>query len=232
MSVKIPGSVFSVVLGSLGYTALMSRVFMALAILSLPVLAQSPAMQVRPAQTAEVPAFTATVAAQKCKNWTWAAALETVLRLQKVPLDQHQLVTKKQGGEVCDDDFTRFEDLPRLVEGEYALEDGRKVRVSASYLAGAPTNIDDLIVAMRQGRPLILFWKGHAYLLCGLLYDEYIGANGQRVFVVREMKLRDPYVAAGDKQFVTFVRDTDDANDIDGLMQVKVTPVEQQPWQR
>ena len=229
---KIRGPVFSVVLCPLRYTALMSRVVIALAILSLPVLAQSPGLQVRPAQTAEVPAFTATVAAQKCKNWTWAATLETVLRLQQVQLDQHQLVTKLQGGEVCDDNFTNFEDLPRLVEGEYVLEDGRKVRVSASYLAGAPTNIDDLIVAMRQGRPLILFWKGHAYLLCGLIYDEYIAGGGHRIFVVREMKLRDPYVAAGDKQFVTFVKDTDDPNDIDGLMQVKVTPVEQQPWQR
>ena len=85
---------------------------------------------------------------------------------------------------------------------------------------------------MRQGRPLILFWNGHAYLLCGLLYDEFIASDGGRVFVVREMKLRDPYVAAGDKQFVTFVRGTDDPNDIDGLMQVTVTPVEQQPWKR
>ena len=199
---------------------------------ALTALAQSPALQVRPAQIAEVPAFTAAVAVQKCQNWAWAAALETALRLQQVKLGQRELITKLQGGEVCDDDFRRFEDLPRLVEGEYVREDGSKLRVSASYLAGAPTNVDDLFVALRRGRPLILFWKGHAYLLCGLLYDEFIASDGGRVFVVREMKLRDPYVAAGDKQFVTFVRGTDDPNNIDGLMQVTVTPVEQQPWKR
>ena len=200
---------------------------------ALLALAQAP-LQLR--QSVEVPAFTATIAAQKCEDWAWAAALETVLRLQEVKLDQRHWVTKLHGGELCDDNFGKFEDLPRLVEGEYVREDGSKVRVSASYLAGAPTNVDDLIVALRQGRPLILFWKGHAYLLCGLLYDEYINSSidgtGQKFFTVREMKLRDPYVAAGDKQFVTFVRGSDDPNDIDGLMQVKVTPVEQQPWKR
>jgi hypothetical protein len=189
-------------------------------------------MQLRPAQAAEIPAFDAAIAAQKCNNWAWAASIETVLRLQEVKLDQHELVTRLQGGEVCDDDFTRFEDLPRLVEGEHVLEDGRKVRISAAYAAGAPTNIDDLIVTLRQGRPLIVFWKGHAYLLCGLIYDEYIGGGGQRVFIVREMKLRDPFVAAGDKRFVSFVKGPDDPNDINGLMQIRVTPVEQQPWQR
>ena len=190
-------------------------------------------LQLRPGQIAEVPAFDTVVAEQKCKNWSWAAALETVLRLQGVKLGQRELVTKLQGGEVCDDDFTRFEDLPKLVEGQYAREDGSKVRVSASYQPGAPTNVDDVIVAMRQGHPLVLFWKGRAYLLCGLVYDEYIGPNGQRIFDVRQMKLLDPYFGADDdEQFVTFVKGTDDTNDINGLMQVTVSPVEQQPWKR
>jgi len=214
-------------IATLGSVLLAGAVFSALA-----ARAQNPSMQLRPAQTAEVPAFEPAIAAQKCSNWAWAAALETVLQLHGVKLDQHQLVTKLQGGEVCDDDFRRFEDLPQLVEGEYVLEDGRKLRVAASYVSGAPTNIDELIVAMRQGRPAILFWKAHAYLLCGLTYDEYIGANGRRMFIVREMKLRDPYFAAGDKQFVNFVKGSDDPEDINGFMQVKVTSVEQQEWKR
>lgn len=197
---------------------------------ALSARAQVP-LQMRPGQFVEVPTFTATVAAQKCKDWAWAAALETVLRLQEIKVGQRDWITKLRGGELCDDDFSRFEDLPRLIDGEYVREDGSKARVSATYLAGAPTNVADLIVAMRQGRPLILFWKGHAYLLCGLVYDEYIAPNGQRIFEVREMKLRDPYFAGG-KQFLTFVKGTDDANDLNGLMQVTVTPVEQQRWKR
>jgi hypothetical protein len=200
---------------------------------ALSAVAQEPpvSLQVRPGQLVDVPSFTATVAAQKCKDWAWAAALDTVLGLQGVKLGQKYWITKLHGGELCDDDFSRFEDLPRLIEGEYTREDASKVRVSASYVAGAPTHVDDLIVALRRGHPLILFWKGHAYVLSGLVYDEYIATSGQRIFEVREIKLRDPYLSGG-KQFVTFVRGTDDANDINGVMQVTVTPVEQQPWQR
>jgi hypothetical protein len=189
-------------------------------------------LQMKPGQVAEVPAFSPAIAEQKCKNWAWAAALETVLRLQGVTLGQRELVTRQQGGEVCDDDFNRFEELPKLVEGEYAREDGSKVRVSASFHAGAPTNVDLLIDSMRRGRPLVLFWKGHAYLLCAVIYDEYIAPSGQRIFEVRQMELRDPYVAAGDERFVTFVKGTDDTSDIDGLMQVSVRPVEEQSWKR
>ena len=188
-------------------------------------------LQVRPGQLVDVPSFTATVAAQKCKDWAWAAAIDTVLGLQGVKLGQKYWITKLHGGELCDDDFRSFENLPRLIEGEYTRADDSKARVSASYAPGAPTNVDDMIVAMRRGRPLILFWKGHAYVLSGLVYDEYIAPSGQRIFEVREMKLRDPYFSGG-KQFVTFVKGTDDAKDIDGVMQVTVTPIEQQPWQR
>lgn len=195
--------------------------------------AQEPAvsLQVRPGQLVDVPSFTATVAAQKCKDWAWAAALDTVLGLQGVKLGQKYWITKLHGGELCDDDFSHFEDLPRLIEGEYTRADDSKARISVTYLAGAPTNVDDMIVALRRGHPLILFWKGHAYVLSGMVYDEYIAQSGQRIFEVREMKLRDPYLSGG-KQFLSFVKGTDDPKDIDGLMQVTVTPIEQQPWQR
>jgi hypothetical protein len=195
-------------------------------------LAQEPIpLQVRPGQLADVPSFTATVAAQKCRDWAWAAALDTVLGLQGVKLGQKYWITKLHGGELCDDDFNRFEDLPRLIEGEYTRNDDSKARVTASYVAGAPTNVDDMIASIRRGRPVILFWKAHAYVLSGVVYDEYIAPSGQRMFEVRELKLRDPYFSGG-KQFVTFVKGTDDANDINGVMQVTVTPLDQQPWQR
>jgi len=185
----------------------------------------------RPGQLVDVPTLTVTVAAQRCRDWAWAAALDTVLGVQGVKRGQKYWISKLHGGELCDDDFNRFEDLPRLIEGEYAREDGSKVRVSAGYTIGAPTNVDNLIVSLQHGRPLILFWKAHAYVLAGMVYDEYVAPSGQRIFEVREMKLRDPYLSGG-KQFLTFVKGTDDANDINGLMQVTVTPADQQPWQR
>ena len=36
---------------------------------------------------------------------------------------------------------------------------------------------------------MIFFWKSHAYLAVGAVYDEYIGPNGARVWDVKELTL-------------------------------------------
>ena len=45
-------------------------------------------------------------AKQKCENWAWAAAVESILRAQEVPLAQSYWVTKADGGEVCKESAT------------------------------------------------------------------------------------------------------------------------------
>jgi hypothetical protein len=157
--------------------------------------------------------------AQKCENWSWAAGVETILRTVDVPLDQHYWVQKSDGGEVCRESLAPLEQLARVINGEYVLDDGRKVRLEARYTVGAPVNLDAIILGLRGGRPALLLWKGHAYILYGVVYDEYVAPTGHRLFDIREIKLVDP-LYDDERRLVSFVRDRDDLADIGGTFEV------------
>jgi hypothetical protein len=183
----------------------------------------------RPNQIAEVSGLVAVTAHEKCENWTWAANLETLLARERVTLAQADWVTRTEGGQLCKDDGPDFDTMSKVITGDYNLDEGRKVHLSVTNVSGAPTVVDDLIVSMKQQHPLLLFWKGHGYILVGVRYDEYIAPNGARIFQVSELKLLDPY-AEGEKQRVSFSRDTDDPNDIQGIMDVRVQESRGQSW--
>jgi hypothetical protein len=169
-------------------------------------------------------------AKQKCENWAWAAALESVLKAQKVSLEQSYWVMKADGGEVCKESATDLSTLPKLIDGSYILDDGRKVRLVATLFSGAPAEMDAMIVAPRSGRPLLFVWKSHAYLYRGMSYDEMIAPNGQREYAIRQLKLLDPFFEGAEKQIATYDRDKDDPADINGMIDVVVTPIEGPDW--
>jgi hypothetical protein len=186
---------------------------------------------VHPGQTVDIPGLTSVVARQKCENWAWAAALESILKTQAVDLRQSYWIMKSAGGELCKDDATDLDALAKLITGEYILKDGQKVRLSATAMAGAPGQVDLLIAAPRSGRPLLLFWKGHPYLYRGMIYDEIVAATGDKEFEIRQLNLLDPFFPSAEKQAETFTRDSDDAADINGLLDVVATPVNPPDWQ-
>jgi hypothetical protein len=164
---------------------------------------------------------------QKCNNWGWAASIETLLRLQDVRLDQRFWITKLNSGELCLDELASFEDMAQAIDGEYIIGVNKKVQLKTTYARGAPTVPDQMITSLRDGMPMIFFWKGHPYLMVGMTYDEYLGPNNARIFHVKQMKLLDPMAAEDDPQRnVVFVRDQDNIADIDGTMTVQATPVE------
>ena len=184
-----------------------------------------------PTQTNEITNLAVPTPAQKCANWAWATAIEVMLKPQQVTLDQHYWVQKANAGEICVDWLPTMEKLARLIDGNYQLEDGRKVTLQSHYAEGAPTNPGDLVLAVRQQRPALLYWKSRAYVLCGVVYDEYIYPNNQRLFEIRELKLVDPLAAAKD-QHVSFLMERDDVNDIGGYFTVEVITETPFPWQR
>src|SRR5262249_38753157 len=95
---------------------------------------------VHPDQKAELPKLDAVSATQKCENWAWAAGLETSLRLQGVSnLPQNYWVMKANGGEVCDDRPVDLAKISKMIDGKYTLDDGRKVVLESSTIAGVPT---------------------------------------------------------------------------------------------
>ncbi|MGI9103236.1 MAG: hypothetical protein ACR2IF_12435 [Terriglobales bacterium] len=184
-----------------------------------------------PPKTAEVAALALPPLGQKCANWAWASELEVMLKGQQVSLNQNYWVQKANGGEVCVETLPSLEDLTRLVDGAYVLDDGRKVRLVSKAIDGAPGIPDDVIGPLREGRPLLMFWKGRALAVRAVVYDEYIYPNGQRMFQIREMKMVDPLLPGKDGE-LGFVTGRDDASQITGIYRVVVEPVKTQPWQR
>lgn len=179
--------------------------------------------------TAELPSPPAVGVAQTCENWAWAAGVETILRSEGVALDQHYWVQKSDAGEICLESLAPLEQIARVINGEYVLDDGRKVRLEARYTVGAPANLDSIILGLRAGRPALLVWRGHAHVLYGVLYDEYASPTGHRFFDIRELKLTDPFLA-GDGRLVSFVKDRDNPAEIGGTLEISVTPYTPTDW--
>jgi hypothetical protein len=166
------------------------------------------------------------VAKQKCANWAWAAALETVLRAQGVPLDQTFWVVRLNNGEPCLDSPGATDDLIRYLERDpHILDDGRKVRLHATFVPGPPNSMDALIRAVQQNRPVIIYWRGRARVLEGVTYDENVSPTGDHFFMAHELRMIDLY--AGPKEpgrISKFVKGTDSLAEFDGTMQVQVVP--------
>jgi hypothetical protein len=161
---------------------------------------------------------------QACENFAWAATLETILRAQNVTLNQEYWINQADSG-VCLDKTPAVEELARLVQHDYQLDDARKVHLYAHYVTGAPTTIDDVIASLKSGRPLLLLWKSHPYVLHSVVYDEYVYPNGQKMFELLELKLMDPLPRDGNPRPV-FIKGIDNANEIEGVLDVeaKVCP--------
>ena len=179
----------------------------------------------------EAAGFTVIAPADKCSNWGWAAATETLLALDAVKVDQHVLVQKAFGGELCADDNFKLQTLGDTVAGDYVLTPKKKMRV-VPHVYGAGTNIpaEDLIAAIKRGRPMIFFWKMHAYVAVGAAYDEYVGPNGSRLWEVRELTLLDPTAEDEEHRHVTFQKGRDDINEINGAIDLTLFPMEEIDW--
>jgi len=190
-----------------------------------------PGVQTTPGVTLEIEGATVKQAQQLCQNWTWAAAVETIIAPQQVPLTQDEMVTRAEGGSLCKDQSPTFDRMTRALSGNFFLQDGKKVTLETRNVTGAPTVIDDILMSMKQNHPLIFFWKGHAYLLKGVVYDQLIiSSNGARVFEIKELKLLDPAATKPEERELSFLRDRDDSDQIDGVMDVVVKPDDPQSW--
>ncbi len=180
-------------------------------------------------QSVELKAFWLPTPAQKCTNWAWAVAVEAMLKAQQVSIRQNDWVMKADRGELCIDTPPTLERLTKVIDGNYVVDDGRHVRLQSHYTAGAPTAPDDLVAPLRQGRPVLMFWKSRALVVRAVTYDEYVYPNGQRMFQIKELKLVDPLLSGKERE-VSFINGRDDAGEIGGMFQVEVIPEKVQRW--
>ncbi len=180
-------------------------------------------------QTVELKAFWMPTPAQKCTNWAWAAVVEAMLRAQQVTIKQNAWVQKANYGEVCVEGAPTMEALARVIDGNYVLDDGSHVRLQSRYVSGAPSAPGDLIMPLRRGQPLLMFWKSRALVVHGVTYDEYIYPNGQRMFQIKQISLLDPLLSGKERE-VLFVNGRDNPADVGGIFRVEVIPEKRQKW--
>lgn len=174
---------------------------------------------VKPDQTADLHKPKLITAKQNCVNWGLAAGLETILAQQDVALDQNFWVMRLNYGEVCSDQTPSMELLAKVVNQEFALDNGRHVRLEMQFAPGAPTYVDGLLARLRHEQPAILLWRGHPYFLVGATYDERIWPDGTREFVIKELRLEDTFAK---QPPVTFQAGRDDPAEIDGVVSLSV----------
>jgi len=178
---------------------------------------QKQAYYLKPDQTVDLEKPVIVTAKQRCENWALAAGLETLLRKQNVALDQNFWVMHINYGEICVSRLPAMDDLSRIVNNEFVLDDGRHVRLELHFVPGAPTNIDALLALLKQQQPSLLLWRGHPYYLTGATYDEHIGRDGQRMFEVKELRLAETFAKVPG---VTFAKGRDNLDEIEGILTV------------
>lgn len=162
-------------------------------------------------------------AERPCGNWSWVAGIVDMAETRGANIGQQYLVDRLYGGSVCLQSPGDLEELSQRISHDYVLADGQRFRLAAQFTSGAPTQADPLIVSIRQNRPLMLLWRNHSYLLTGMDYDEYIAPTGNKMFIVTELKLFDPAAEEG-KRDLTFSRDHDNPDDLNGMLELSVYP--------
>lgn len=176
-----------------------------------------------PGQTADLEKPSLTLARQKCENWAVAAGLETLLKSQNVNLNQSFWVMRLNSGELCVDGMPSMEKLANTVNQEFVLDNGRHIQLELRFSAGAPVDLDSIIAGLQQQKPALMLLRGHTYYLTGVTYDEYVGANNTRRFIIKELRMADTFAGG---PAIVFANGENKNEDIEGILDVGVTWLE------
>src|SRR5437660_2431881 len=179
----------------------------------------------KPNQSVDLDAANLSTAKQECENWALAAGLETLLKRQDVSLDQSYWVIRVFGGELCvPDSPPAIEAFAKIMNNEFVVDDRRHVRLELRFSSGAPTNTDALIYGLKQQQLSLVLLRGHPYYLTGATFDEQIGRDGSRMFIIRELRLANTYAK---QPSITFENGKDNVEDIQGIISVNVAAASQ-----
>lgn len=174
--------------------------------------------QLKPDQTADLPKGKLVTARQSCENWAVAAGLQMMLEKKGVSLDQSFWVMRLNYGELCAE-LPSVGALAKVVDDEFVLDDGRHVRLELGFTPGAPGEVDSIIAGLQQEQVALLIYRGHPYYISGATYDEYIGKDGSRLFVIKELRLANTFAG---KPGIAFERGRDNPDEIQGIVTVNV----------
>lgn len=184
---------------------------------------------IRPNQVFEIPGAAANfgVSPRGCANDVWAASVATVLKAQKIELPEKDWSVKLAGGDACLSAVPGVSALAKNVEGDYPLGNGLQIRLACVTHMGPPQAADSIGVQLASNVPLIVIYKGRPLLLFGMTYDEHIINNLRKELWITELRLVDPAAQPGSKErVVSIARDSDDAQNIEAIIAIKVIPME------
>jgi hypothetical protein len=141
------------------------------------------------------------------------AALETIFHEAEVCCGKNSALQDV----VESADPLSLKDVDAKLRGKHLLNDGRPITVSTEYTAPASINPSQIISTLLSDRPLLIEWNSRLYVLYGAVFDEKLYYSGQRDYVVHKLLLFDVRFADPRKK-VTFNRDTDDWEKVQGLL--------------
>jgi hypothetical protein len=202
--------------------------FLCLILLAAPLQAQKkkPIYEViKPSQAVEIPdaVKTFSTAAKPCANDVWAATVTTVLHAQKLDLPPKDISFKLAGGDGCLQALPETDALSRSIEGDYALGNGRRARVTMTVTQGPPTAPDPLAEQLHYNIPPIAIYKGQPVLLYGLTYDEHILPGVYRQLWITELRFVNPAAKlASEQRNVILTRESNEASNIQAIITLKV----------
>ncbi|MGH9570110.1 MAG: hypothetical protein ACRD4F_10740, partial [Candidatus Angelobacter sp.] len=146
----------------------------------------------------------------------------SMLRQKKINLDQRFWVMRLYGGEVCAQELPSPESLAQAVDADFVLDDGRHVRLQLQFTAGAPRDVDSLIASLERQQIVVVLWHEHPYYLAGATYDEEIGRDGSRLYLIKELRLANTFAKLPG---VTFEKNRDNVEEIQGIISLKVEAI-------
>lgn len=114
-------------------------------------------------------------------------------------------------------DAHSIKDIVAKLQGRHLLGDGRPIMVNVTEMTPYGTNPGPIVDALATNQALLLMWKSHLYVLAGALYDEAYYQDGTRTVTVNKFYLLDTRYSDS-RRDVTFTRDKDDWNDVQGLL--------------
>ena len=110
------------------------------------------------------------------------------------------------------------------LQGRHLKSDGRPIMVTVLDLAPQATrNPGTVVSALTNKRAMLLMWNSHLYVLYGAMFDEAQYADGSLAETINQLFLLDPRYSDSRRE-VSFTRDKDDWNQVEGLLLLSVSP--------
>jgi len=152
------------------------------------------------------------------------AALETIFGDKEVCCSKNSAL----GDKAAAADPRSLKDIVAKLDGRHLLSDGRPIHVTADYVVADAINGGTLISMVLNGRPALMQWNSHLYVLHGVIYrwiesgDPATRSMG-RMTVVYKLLLWDMRFSDSRRE-VVFDRTTDDLSKVQGMLFLQAAP--------